>query len=228
MGYRRYMRPAAFALCIVSLAACSDSTQIKPVTVQWMDWPWQVAAGQPFRARLVVWGVCAQNPRFRSGATADQSAVTFAPYFIIEKDQGVCVASIFQPIAIIGIDTAGMAPGLQASSAYEMRAASFAPTMGLAQSSIPNRTFGQVSVALPFELIVVGRRNAAGFVTKEIDNAGCVRIRPTGLYQPDAALVLENPVDTAGLSGRFVRGYIYEPAAPMCGDTRVFHLVARE
>src|SRR2546423_15022702 len=106
-------------------------------------------------------------------------------------------------------------------------AASATPTLGAVESSLPNRTFGAVSVALPGDLIVVGRRNAAGFVSKEIDNAGCVRIRPGGLYRPGAGLVLENPVDTAGLSNTFVRGYIDQVVTPVCGETTVFHLVSR-
>ena len=54
------MRPAVFASFFAAFlaSACGDSMRIEPVTVQWMDWPWQVAYGQPFRTRLVVSGVC--------------------------------------------------------------------------------------------------------------------------------------------------------------------------
>ena len=72
------MRPAVFAIsCLGLLAACGEpNATIDPVTVQWMDWPAEVNAGQPFRTRLVVWGVCALNPQFRAGASADQSVAT--------------------------------------------------------------------------------------------------------------------------------------------------------
>src|SRR5882762_5363596 len=64
------MRPAAFAtLCLCLLAACEPNAKIDQVTVQWMDWPAEVNAGQPFRTRLVVWNVCAINPQFRPGAS---------------------------------------------------------------------------------------------------------------------------------------------------------------
>ena len=53
------------------------------------------------------------------------------------------------------------------------------------------------------------------------------RILPLGLYDPDSGLVLEDQADTAGLSSAFVRGYIYDVAAPVCGQTRVFHLESR-
>src|SRR6267378_2606890 len=141
------MRPISLvtlSLCV--LAACSESnSRIDPVTVQWMDWPAEVNAAQPFRTRLVVLAVCALNPRFHPGAHADQS-----------------------------------------------------------------------------------RRNAAGTVSLVTDNGGCVRVRPGGLYNPAAALVLEDQADTVGLSYTFVRGYIYDAAAPVCGETRVFHLTARQ
>lgn len=227
------MRPAAFALCIVSLAACGDSTQVKPVTVQWMDWPAEVISGQPFRTRLVVWGICAMNPRFGSGASADQSAVTFTPYFLVEDNRDIaCLQNrTTEFLLVIAIDTAGTAPGLAADvpRTYEMRAPIFAYTVQpvLVPGGLPVQTFGEVTVRLPGSAILA-RRNAGGTVGVEIDTPGCTRLRPVGLYGPNATLVLENPTDTVGLSGRFVRGYIYEPAAPMCGDTRVFHLVARE
>ena len=82
------MRPAVFATsCLGLLAACEPSAKVDPVTVQWMDWPAEVKAGQPFRTRLVVWNVCALNPQFRAGASANQSAVTFAPYFLIDNHE---------------------------------------------------------------------------------------------------------------------------------------------
>jgi len=224
------MRLALFVtVCAASLAAC-DSTAVIPVTVQWMEWPAEVTAGQPFRTRLVVWGVCAVNPRFRPGVTADQSAVTFSPYFLAEtNDEIFCLGGgLTMPLVVIAIDTAGMAPSLAASFSrtYEMRGAAWISTGGIAlQEGLPVRTFGEVTVR-PGS-VDLSRRNAAGVVSKEVDAAGCVRIRPFGTYQPDAALPLDNQADTAGLSYTFVRGYIYAPAAPVCGETRVFHLVAR-
>jgi len=71
------------------------------------------------------------------------------------------------------------------------------------------------------------RRIAAGTVVKSVDTQGCVRVSPVALYHPGAALVLEDQADTTGLNYAFVRGYIHEAAAPVCGQTRVFHLVSR-
>jgi hypothetical protein len=217
------MRAAVFAtLCLSLLAACGLDSKIDPVTVQWMDWPAEVNAGQPFRTRLVVWNVCALDARFRAGVSADQSAVTFAPYFLVSNDKIECL------LAVIAIDTAGTAPGLAAPSArtYEMRASTMDLAFGVASAqAIPVGTYGEVTVrptgADP------SQRNAAGYAIVDTDSLGCVRLRPAGLYNPDAALVLEDQADTTGLAHAFVRGYIHDVVTPVCGQTRVFHLVSR-
>jgi hypothetical protein len=49
-------------------------------------------------------------------------------------------------------------------------------------------------------------------------------VQPYGLYP---GYVLENSSDTAQYWTAFVRGYIYEPAAPVCGKTKVFHLLSQ-
>jgi hypothetical protein len=226
------MRPAAFAtLCLGLFVACepdTTDTTIDPVTVQWMDWPAEVNAGQPFRTRLVVWNVCALEPQFRAGASADQSAVTFAPYFLVSKAQIECLTERTPTLlVVIAIDTAGTAPGLAAPSArtYEMRGSTMDVAYTAGAPPLPVGTYGDVTVrpsgADP------SRRNAGGYATLETDSLGCVRLRPTGLYSPGAALVLEDQADTAGISFAFVKGYIHDAATPVCGETKVFHLVSR-
>jgi hypothetical protein len=225
------MRRATFVILFAAALACEPDTHAIPVMVQWMDWPADVPAGAPFRTRLVVFGVCAVNPAFRPGATADESAVTFTPHFLGEQDGIACAARTTERLLITAIDTAGMAPGLRADFArtYEMRAASVAyvPSV-LRLDAAPVRTFGEVTVRPPSPVFdPLPRRNAAGYVHLETDTLGCARIRPLGLYTLKAALVLENPVDTAALSGRFVRGYIRPIDPPLCGEGIVFHLVSR-
>ncbi len=212
------------------LAACSESnTRVNPVTVQWMDWPAEVNAGQAFRTRLVVWGVCAANPQFHPGASVDQSAVTFAPYWVVDDRPIYCLDGATAPLLVVyAIDTAGTAPGLAAPFArtYEMRASAYTGVNDPRFTGFPARTFGDVIVR-PSN-VDQSRRNAAGAVSLVTDTAGCVRVRPGGLYNPAAAIVLEDQADTVGLSYAFVRGYIYDAAAPVCGETRVFHITARE
>src|SRR5213594_3076467 len=90
------------------LAACDNSGKVTPVTVQWMEWPAEVNAGQPFRTRLVVWGVCAINPQFRPGVSADPAAVTFAPYFTFEDDHIRCAQATGSLLTVATLDTAGI------------------------------------------------------------------------------------------------------------------------
>ncbi len=224
------MRPISLVtLSLGVLAACSESnTRVNPVTVQWMDWPAEVNAGQAFRTRLVVWGVCAANPRFQPGARVDQSAVTFAPYWIVDEQPVFCVGGVMEPLLVSAIDTAGTAPGLAAPFArtYEMRGSTWPGVDDPRFAGLPARTFGDVIVR-PSNADQ-SRRNAAGVVSLQADTGGCVRVKPAGLYSPAAALVLEDQADTIGLSYTFVRGYIHDAAAPVCGETRVFHLTARQ
>ncbi|HET9384782.1 MAG TPA: hypothetical protein VFO67_06515 [Gemmatimonadales bacterium] len=201
---------------------------MQPVTVQWMEWPAEVAAGQPFRTRLIVWGVCAVNPRFQAGPSADESAVTFEPYFLLSGDAIYCRAA--QPVerlAAIPIDTAGMAPALSPdlARAYEMRAsASVYVGTARALASLPVRTFGSVIVR-PGEPNSTNH-NAAGYVSVGVDTLGCVRVLPAWTYGPGRGIVIDNPDDTIGIAGAFVRGFIYDLTVPKCGETRAFHLVA--
>ena len=225
------MRPAMFVtLWIASIAACKSDAgdQVQPVTVQWMEWPAEVAAGQPFRTRLIVWGVCAVNPRFQAGPSADLSAVTFEPYFLLSGDPVYCLAA--QPVerlVAISIDTAGMAPALspELARAYEMRAsASMYVGTERAIATLPVRTFGSVTVRPGGSNST--NHNAAGYVAVGVDTLGCVRVLPAWTYGPGRGIVIDNADDTVGIAGAFVRGYIYDLTVPKCGETRAFHLVA--
>jgi hypothetical protein len=153
----------------------------------------------------------------------------FAPYFTYESEAYCYARESEAPFVAVVLDTAGTAPGLAAEFArtYEMRAAAsvYARSENVLQS-FPVRTFGVVTVrpsgAAP------SRRNGAGYISIETDIEGCVRVRPAGIYAPSAGLPLEDQADTVGVSGAFVRGYIYEATVPVCGETTVFHLVTRE
>jgi len=227
------MRPFLFAgICIAACTGCGPDSQVNSATVQWMEWPAEVLSRTPFTVRLVVWQAGCGFGAFRPGVSADQSAVTFSPYFLVEKQNAICLPeALVQDIAIGALDTAATAPGLAADYArsFEMRgsaevfraiSAVVAPA-----ADVPVRTFGDVTVrpATPD----ASRRNAAGTVVKTVDTQGCVRVMPVGLYRPGAALVLEDQADTTGLSYAFVRGYIHDAASAVCGQTRVFRLLSR-
>ena len=227
------MRPVAFA-ALLGLVACSENVRFLPVSVQWMDWPAVVSAGDPFRTRLVVYQPCALIRGFEPAPSADASAVTFAPYFVADKEPAACITNMSvasEMLVTWAIDTAGTAPGLSAvgddvAATYEMRAVAPSCAACALLNSAPILIFGKVT-ASPGSAPPSASRNAAGFVLAQRDTLGCVRIRPSGLPNPAAAIVLENPADTTAQWFGFVRGYIYEPAAPVCGASKVFHLVGR-
>ena len=217
------MRRSAFVtitLCL--LAACDGGGKVTPVTVQWMEWPAEVTAGQPFRTRLVGWGICATNPQFRPGASANDAAVTFAPYFTFEDDHILCAQTMGNAFAVTALDTAGIAPGLLAGAprTYEMRAPMPDFTVDVVAGRLLVSAYGTVMVrpsgADP------SRRNAGGYASLERDSQNCLRVRPLGVYAPHGAVALDDQA-AAGAGFALVRGYIYDVTTPICGDTRVFH-----
>lgn len=219
------MRPVAFAALLV-LAACENENVLQ-TTVVWMDWPAEVQANDAFRTRLVVWQPCAIIRGFVPSVTAVATTVTFAPYFLVDKDPIYCLdgqgyTSDFT--VNVPLDTAGTAPGLPTERIYEMRTATPPCAVCAYLNSVPWLSFGYVTVrATPPPTTV---RNAAGTVIAQRDSAGCTRIRPSGLG-PNAEIVVENSADTTSQWIAFVRGYIYEPAAPVCGEAKVFHLTGQ-
>jgi len=219
------MRPISSVALLAFAAACEPGPDVIRTGVLWMDWPSQVVASNTFPVRLVVQRPCALVEAFKPDARADESAVTFTPYFLGDPHGGGCVAlqTVDLSVGPANLDTTSLAPGLAGDFArtYEMRGAT-----GWSDAWV-ERTFGDVAVYSQVPLPTAPVRNAGGRVLMQVDTLGCVRIRPGGLYGPGTAMVLENPTDTVGLSGAFVRGYIHYPAAPVCGEAQVFHLVSR-
>ena len=105
---------------------------------------------------------------------------------------------------------------------YEMRAATvpFATALGAPDRMI--RWFGDVAVRS--DVAEPGVTRAGGQVYSWVDTLSCVHVVPIGVF---GSYVVENPPAGGSWSG-FVRGYVYTPAAPKCGETRVFHLESLE
>ena len=230
------MRPSLFAaLLLVAVLACTEpDTELLPAEVNWMEWPAEILAATPFTVRIVGYAAaCREVLKFDPGSSIDNSAVTFAPFFLVSKREAPCPLEraahpIDQVIPIIApfFDTRAPVPGLVAQypRTYEIRAASeVSMRLEALASRLPVRTFGEIAVRS--DTANATRANAGGLVFAYRDSTGCVEITPVGIYQ---GYVLENPpADTASYWSAFVRGYLYKPAAPPCGSSRVFHLVSR-
>lgn len=227
------MRLVWFAgLTLGALPACSEpDTEAVPAEVHWMEWPAEVVAAAPFTVRVVGSAVaCGRRFRLKVPVARDESAVTFEPYYLVDGRSNICVLqepdrSASSIIDLGYFDTRAPVPGLAAEypRTYELRAAaSVYSSVAHAAEALPVRTFGQVTVRMSGA--DGSRTNAGGFVYTARDPAGCLRVIPNFLYP---GYLLENPPDTSSSWYGFVRGYLYEPAAPVCGEARVFHLVTR-
>ena len=217
---------------VAALAACESDLELQSGVVQWMEWPAEVVTAKPFPVRLLVPFPACYHWVFKPGVSADQSAVTFAPYFLVRKAAPVCpptVADVTIALPYPTLDTVGTAPGLAVTTArtFEMRgsAAVYLASPSPSAGGTPVRTFGDVVVRLSNP--DTSRRNAAGLVFWRVDNTGCVRIRPLAYVDGGLGFVLEDQADTVGLMYAFARGYFHDAATPVCGQTRVFHLLSR-
>jgi hypothetical protein len=230
------MRPALFAcLSCAAVAACSEpDTEILPAQVKWMEWPAEVLAAEPFTVRLVGYGAfCREVLRFDPGVTTDNSAVTFEPFFLVSHRSQPCPldrrapapAALSSPIIVPYYDTRAQVAGLtpQTPRTYEIRGAADVSLRNANVLALPVRMFGEVLVRS--DSVDRSRTNAGGVAYAYRDSTGCVSLFAPVLQGP---YIIENPpADTAIYWNAFVRGYIYKPAAPVCGQSVVFHLISR-
>ena len=212
------MRPTWFAASLLAavLACTEPDTEAVPALVSWMEWPAEVRAATPFTVRLVV----GSQGRIVVGAlriplSIDNSAVTFEPYFLSRKVSRGVIDYREEPVARQW-DTTSQVPGLAATfeRTYEIRAT--------ATAYAAVRTFGTVTVWVDGASAFF--TNAAGFGSGFVDSLACLRIRPAGL---STRYVVVNPPLGPQNWSAFVRGYLYRPATPVCGEQRVFYLESR-
>ena len=213
-----WRRPAV--LLGLTLAACQSDFVTIATTVQWLEWPQEVVAGQPFDVRVVVPPICAQHATLTDEPQVSDTAITFAPTWRYEHNPDIACTATAAAMArapgdlVNGYFTTVSLPGLPlpAQGHYALI------TVGPNPADGPRVTHvGDLVVRA--DSADTSRSGAAGFVAAT-RNAGCTRIG-----QPGVGYVMENPVDTAEFWAGFVSGYLYRPDTLVCGAARVFHLV---
>jgi hypothetical protein len=204
-------------LWIAALAACTTEPDYHavPLAVSWLEWPAEVRTAVPFGVRLAGYIPC--GTRLVPSSRSDTIAVSFEPYALVPNAGPPCI-----PIVPTMFDDTVVVPGLAAASArlYQIRVAMLPDSSGVR----PYGTVGEITVQP--ETVTVNQVSAVGFAEIARDPSGCLRVHPiTRLFA--TSYVLENPPDTTSSWSAAVRGYLYDAAAPLCGETRVFHLVSR-
>lgn len=202
-------------LCLAPLlpltSACDgihDGIHVESLGASWMEWPAEVPAVTAFDVRIVGFlPTCGSTYVRRYSIDQANSAVVFTPYAIV-PDEPPCVnvaPAMFQDT----ITLAGLTEGT-----YEIRT--------------PGRVFGELSVRA--DPVGASRLDAAGQASVARDQGNCLRLMPA-VWLIVRPLPLENPPPDTSASGTafyaFVTGYLYDAPAPICGESKVFHLVTR-
>ena len=221
-------RRLACCAMLALVSACQSDLDVEQAVIQWLEWPAEVQVALPFEARAILVPPACVPHTFRPRVTSNDSAITVAPYFLVNRNADpICPPTelSFSPLPIIRLDTAVTMPGLHAPGTLKMLATVPAdPAANTVPGYVPVRFFGEVTVRAADP--DTARRNAGGVVTMRIDEQGCARIQPAGPFSAGLEYMLEDQTDTTGLNSAFVRGYIYDAPVPVCGQARVFHLLS--
>lgn len=242
------MRPSEFVPLLFAVLACTDpkapKADIRPVSVYWLEWPTEVLAATPFTTRIVFSSLpCGVIAELKTPVSTDNSAVTVAPYYAVEREIHIMCLAAASPDLALGFDGPTLieaevpVAGLDAETVrtYDLRATTHiaVPSAVLAET-LDVRTFGEVIVRN--DTALARRSNAAGLAAFFLDTLDCFRVAPRAVYsRPDGkhyvsrgSYVVDSVwTDSIIVARQFVRGYLYDAAVPVCGQTRIFHLVTR-
>jgi len=189
------------------LPACEETgpdTHIGQLGAMWMEWRAQVQEGQPLSVLIVGDLGCAAEYVRHYEVDQSNRAIVFNPYAIVSDEP--CSLGIVPELFSDTIDVSDLRAGT-----YQLQSR--------------DRVFGEVVVTSdpPDAPPLVG----AGAATFVRDPDGCFRLRPAAYFFAHM-LPLEDQADTtASWTDAFVTGHIIEATSPVCGVTRIFHLVSK-
>lgn len=198
-----------FVMCAVTvagLAACMEpDVQVFHSEPVWMQWPAEARAGVPFDMRLVGYAAgCYTRQELRVDVEPFDEGVAFRLLWVVEgQPDPACDPGFY--------DTTVTVPGLAATAARSYWIWRVNPT-------VPQLTTIGTILVRP-TAPATGRVNAGGRVINgSTDTEGCAVMQR--LFE--GPVPVENP--PAPTWQGFVFGYFFTPAAPLCGQTRAFHV----
>ena len=220
------MGRAWFAVLLaLGQAACNvtePNPAVTPQGVDWMEWPAEVVGGMQFQIRVIGLRASCRGG-FGIAVTQDSTALRVEPFATPALPGAVC------DDGLAAYDTLVTVSGLAADSnrVYAIHA----PVCCAIQLLTSSRSRRPLFVDLTFGEVVVRpssadrtRTNASGYFQEAYyDSLTCVRIRPVSFA---SGYVDENWTPVGGVGYNFVRGYLYAPATPVCGERVVFHEVS--
>ena len=200
------MRKLAYLTLLVALVlpACeADGFFVEQLTASWMEWPAEVQVGKPVSVLIVGGQVCGAEYVRRYQVDQANATILFNPYQIVPETPCISIAPVMFADSIGVTDL----------------------PVGTYQLQSGDRVFGEV-VVTP-DAPDAPPLNGSGGATFVRDPDGCLRLRPAMSYMSHFMPLQDQADTTADWTNAFVTGHILLVANPVCGVTRVFHLLSK-
>lgn len=194
-----------FAPAALLLAACMEpDVRVIPSQPLWMEWPAEARAGVPFGMQLAGYAPgCFDRQELRVDVERFDEGVAFRALWVVQGESDpACDPGFYDTTVTV----AGLAAAAERTYLI-WRVNPDAPQL---------TTVGSV-VVRPTDP-VSSRANAAGVGNGFTDIEGCAVMQRI----LEAPVPVENP--PAPTWQGFVFGYFFTPTAPLCGQTRAFHV----
>ena len=212
--------PRLFKLCVPAafvLAGCMEpDVGIFHSVPLWMEWPAEAQTGMPFGMRLVGHtATCVTHQELRVDVERFAEGVAFRSLLVVDRPDARRNEPAI-PDSLCGdagfYDTTVTVAGLAATaerSYWIWRVDPTAPQLTAVGTIVVRATAPETD-----------RANASGYVLRgSTDTEGCAAMQR---HFPAAPIAVENP--PAATWQGFAFGYFFTPAAPLCGQTRAFHI----
>lgn len=196
---------------VLAVAACTEPADVRRMetTAAWLEYPAEVRAGAPFELRAVFYAPgCFDSQVLRVTQERYLNTVGIRAEWLVEGESS--------PLCLRAdpgyVDTVLAVAGLPATADSIYYIVPLYP-------DLPPRPVAGTVLVRPTAPLNTDRVIGHGQVVGGTDIEGCAVMQP-----PFSAPV---PVDNAPSAQwtDYVLGYFFTPTAPLCGQTRAFHVV---